>query len=99
MMDECVRLENHLEGVQIELLLAEKWLKGIKKDSYSIPVILKGAEVYGSPITTSYLRNMSENSKWLPQNLFWGIQMYEFDEENPQSLVLDWDSYKSNNHA
>lgn len=99
MMDECVRLENHLEGVQIELLLAEKWLKGIKKDPYSIPVILKGAEVYGSPITTSYLRNMSENSKWLPQNLFWGIQMYEFDEENPQSLMLDWDSYKSNNHA
>ena len=95
MMDECVRLENYLEGVQIELLLAEKWLKSIKKDPYSIPVILKGAEIYGSSITTSYLRNMSLNSKWLPQNLFWGIQVYEFDENNSQSFELDWDRYKS----
>ena len=94
-MDECVKLENYLEGVQIELLLAEKWLKGHKKDPYSIPVILKGAEVYGSSITTSYLRKMSENSKWLPQILFWGIQMYEFDEKDTQSFVLDWDRYKS----
>lgn len=94
-MDECVRLEKYLEGVQIELLLAEKWLKGIKKDPYSIPVILKGSEVYGSPVTPIYLRNMSENSKWLPQNLFWGIQMYEFDDKNTQSFVLDWDRYKS----
>lgn len=94
-MEECVTLEKYLEGVQIELLLADKWLKEIKKDPYSIPVILKGAEIYGSPVTTSYIRNMSENSKWLPQNLFWGIQMYEFDENDAQSFALEWDRYKS----
>ena len=94
-MEECVKLEKYLEGVQIELLLADKWSKEIRKDPYSIPVILKGAEVYGSPITTSYIRNMSENSKWLPQNLFWGIQMYDYDENDAQSLTLDWDRYKS----
>ena len=98
-MDECVRLENYLEGVQIELLLTEKWQKSLKKDPYSIPVILKGAEVYGEPITTSSLRKMSQDSKWLPKNLFWGIQMYEFDKENPQSLILDSENYKSKNHA
>ena len=94
-MEECVKLEKHLEGVQIELLLADKWSKEIRKDPYSIPVILKGTEIYGSPITTSYIRNMSENSKWLPQNLFWGIQMYEFDENDAQSFALEWDRYKS----
>lgn len=94
-IDECVKLEKYLEGVQIELLLAEKWSKELSKDPYSLPVILKGEEVYGSPITTSYIRNMSENSKWLPQILFWGIQMYEFDVKDTQSLVLDWDRYKS----
>lgn len=94
-MDECVKLEKYLEGVQIELLLAERWSKEIRKDPYSIPVILKGAEIYGSPITPTYIRNMSENSKWLPQHLFWGIQVYEFDEKDSQSFELDWDRYKS----
>lgn len=93
---DCIKMEKYLDGVQIELLLASKWLKANEKDPYSIPVILKGSEIYGSPLTTSYIRNMSDNSKYLPQNLFLGINMHKFDASAPESFELDWEEYNLN---
>ena len=94
-MAECVKLESYLEGVQIELLIANKWFEMSHRETYSIPVILKGSTLFFEPITTTSIRNWSEESKLLPQNLFWGVQMYEFDENSPQNFVLDWNRYKS----
>lgn len=93
---ECVKLEKTLEGVAIELLLAERWLYQNQQDTYSIPVILKGSEVYAETITPQRIRNWSENSRYLPQSLFFGLQMYEFDASDPESFSLDWNRYKSN---
>ena len=85
-----------VEGVQVELLLASKWLKDHPRDSYSIPVILSGEEFYDEPIFPGRVENWGKESRRLPENLFWGIQMYEFNPEKPESFVLDWDRYKSN---
>lgn len=93
-MEECVKLESHLDGVQIELLLVNKWRNKDPQKTYSIPIYLKGSEVKGFPIDTKSIRRWSENSIYLPQSLFWGLHMYEFDVENPQRLVLDWGKYK-----
>ena len=93
-MEECVKLESHLDGVQIELLLVNKWRNKDTQKTYSIPIYLKGSEVKGFPIDTKSIRRWSENSIYLPQSLFWGLHMYEFDVENPQRLVLDWGKYK-----
>lgn len=93
---ECVKMEKILEGVVIELLLAERWLRQNQQDTYSIPVILKGSEVYAEPITPQRIRNWSENSRFLPQSLFFGLQMYEFDASASDSFALDWERYKLN---
>lgn len=93
-MAECVRLESYLDGVQIELLLADKWYEINKRKLYSIPVLQKGSMFYDEEITTKRIKNWSYESKRLPQNLFWGIQMNEFDEKCPQSFMLDWEKYK-----
>ncbi len=98
-MSECMRLEKRLEGVQIELLMAKKWYDMNEKEVYSIPVILKGSCVLYDPITPARIRNWSEESRLLPQKLFWGIQMYEFDKDNPESFELEWDRYKSTNRS
>lgn len=94
-MTECMNLEKFLEGVQIELLLADKWAKLNAKDTYSIPVILSGSELYDEPITAKRIGLWGEKSRRLPQRLFWGVQMYEFNENMPQSFVLDWCRYKT----
>lgn len=93
---ECVKMEKILEGVTIELLLAERWLLQNQQDPYSIPVILKGSELLAEKITPEKIRNWSENSRFLPQSLFFGLQMYEFDASDPDSFSLDWNRYKSN---
>jgi hypothetical protein len=93
-MEECLRLESFLDGVQIELLLSSKWYKTNKRELYSIPVIQKGSSFYGEQITTTRIKNWSYESKILPQSLFWGLQMYEFDASNPHEFVLDWKKYK-----
>lgn len=92
--NECLRMEKKLEGVQIELLLAEKWLGLNPQEVYSIPVLLKGSTFYEEPITTERIRNWSEDSRLLPQSLFWGLQMYEFDASSPDTFTLDWNRYK-----
>lgn len=92
----CENLEKHLDGVQIELLLAAQWLKINEKDPYSIPVIQKGLELYGFPITPSYTSSIGENSKILPQDLFHCIQIKEFDSSAPELFELDWERYKLN---
>ena len=42
----CIRLEAALDGVQIELLMADKLQSIIKMDTYSIPVILDGSTIF-----------------------------------------------------
>lgn len=91
----CIRLEAVLDGVQIELLMADKLQSIIKMDTYSIPVILDGSTIFFNKITPAYIRNCSEDSKLLPQSLFWGLQMYEFSPYNIHSFKLDCERYKS----
>ncbi|MDE5886400.1 MAG: toll/interleukin-1 receptor domain-containing protein [Muribaculaceae bacterium] len=91
----CIKLESDLEGVQIELLMADK-LQSIKRmEPYSIPIILSGSSIFFNQITPAYIRNCSEDSKLLPQSLFWGLQMYEFSPKECQSFKLDYNRYKS----
>ena len=96
-MSECVKLESYLSGVQIELLLANKLIETFRNDRvvFSIPVIQKGSMLYFENITPEKIRNLSNSSRFLPQNLFWGLQMYEFDSNNPSTFSLDWNRYKS----
>jgi len=92
----CIRMESVLEGVQIELLMADKLLAYEKLEPYSIPVILEGSTLFLNPINPAYIRNCSENSKLLPQSLFWGLQMYNFSPDDISSFKLDYNRYKSN---
>ncbi len=91
----CIRLEAVLDGVQIELLMADKLQSIVKMDTYSIPIILDGSTIFFNKITPAYIRNCSEDSKLLPQSLFWGLQMYEFSPSNSYSFKLDCKHYKS----
>jgi len=90
-------LNNHLEGVQVELLLANKYLKEHPQDTYSIPIIQKDCEFVDEPLTSKRVENWGKDSRRLPANLFYGIQMHEFDKNNPDSFVMDWKRYKSEN--
>ena len=92
--NKCVKMENDLAGIQIELLLADKWQSLNQQEVYSIPVILKGSKIFEERITIERIRNWSEDSRLLPQSLFWGLQMYEFDALTPDSFTLDWNRYK-----
>ncbi|MCQ2281699.1 MAG: toll/interleukin-1 receptor domain-containing protein [Bacteroidales bacterium] len=90
--------EMRLSGVQVELLLAESQYRN--QDVRSIPVILSD-EVIDNPdedreIDQTYIENLGAESRRLPEILFKGIQMYEFDRNNPSSFVLKWDRYKGN---
>lgn len=97
----CVDLEKKLEGAQIELLLANKWYmteslyeldnQGIR--GYSIPVIIKGSQLYCMDIDFEKIRNWGTNSQLLPENLFFGKNMYYFDEANPESFKIDCERY------
>lgn len=93
---ECENLEKHLDGVQIELLLAAQWVKVNEKDPYSIPVIQKGLDFWGNAVTPDYVKSLGDGSRHLPQELFFGIQMYEFDASSPEKFKLNWEKYKLN---
>ena len=95
-MEECLKLENYLHGVQIELLLANRWFENMndKRALYSIPVLQKGSLFWGEEIDNQKIKNWSYQSKILPQSLFYGVQFNVFDELNPLSFELDWDKYK-----
>lgn len=95
--DEARDVNKYLEGVQVELLLASKWLEQNPRDGYSIPVILKGEEFFEEALTMSKIERWGDDSRRLPKNLFYGIQMYEFDKSSPDSFTLDWERYKSIN--
>ena len=93
-MSVCIKLKE-LSGVQVELLLAEKWLEQNPKNTYSIPIILKGSELACNvPITCGMVDVWGRGSQLLPENLFGWIQGNEFDVNNPQLFVLDLDRYK-----
>lgn len=91
----CKKLEE-LSGVQIELLFAEKWLEQNHRNTYSIPIIIKGSELApGVPITPCYVDECwGRESKLLPESLFGFIQANIIDENNPQLCALEWSSYK-----
>lgn len=95
----CIRMESVLDGVQIELLMAQKQLTIKKSDPYSIPIILSGSTLFLNPITPAYIRNCSEDSKLLPQSLFWGMQMYDFNPSDVASFKLEYDRYKPTNQT
>ena len=90
-------VNNELDGVQVELLLANKLYETTRQDTYSIPVVLKNEELYDEPLTINRIERWGCESRRLPQNLFYGIQMYEFDPIDPNAFSLDWDKYKSTN--
>lgn len=92
--NKCVRMETDLAGIQIELLLADKWQSLNHQEVYSIPVILKGSKIFEEDISKERIRNWSEDSRLLPQSLFWGLQMYDFDASSPNTFTLDWNRYK-----
>lgn len=92
--DECRELNAYLDGIQVELMLANRWLELNPSDVYSVPVLLSGSEVFDEPLTVTRVENWSRDSKRLPKELFWGIQMYDFDESTPDSFVMDWNRYK-----
>lgn len=84
-----------LDGVQVELLIAAKLCRERSRDIYSLPVVLTGEQFYEEPLTVKRIENWSKESRRLPKELFWGIQMYEFDALNPKSFELDWNRYKA----
>lgn len=89
-------LSKLLGGVHVELLIAALCCKRRRQDVYSIPVLLAGENFYEEPITKNRVENWSKDSRLLPEELFWGIQMYEFDVENPDSFGLDFARYRLN---
>lgn len=93
--DKARRLNDHLDGVQVELMLASRYLKESPRDSYSIPVVIEGCEVMDEALDIPRIERWGKDSKRLPENLFYGIQMFEFDGGHPESLALDWNRYKS----
>lgn len=96
--DKSRELNELLDGVQVELLLAECVQEMSGSDAYSIPVLAAGAEVFDEPLTASRVENWSRDSRRLPKELFWGIQMHKFDENAPEIFdeELDWGKYRSN---
>ena len=78
-----------LEGVTIELLLAEQCVS----ENQSIPLLKMGSELYGNKITMEYIERMGEK-KSLPSKLFYGVQMYYFDPQNIEDFSLDLDYLK-----
>lgn len=84
-----------LDGVQVELLMAAKLCRERSRDGYSVPVVLAGEQFYEEPLTNKRIENWGKESRRLPKELFWGVQMYEFDALNPESFELEWNRYKS----
>lgn len=93
--EETRKINDSLEGVQTELLIASRWLELNPQDTYSLPVISANETVFDEPLTKKRVENWSNDSRRLPQNLFWGMTMYEFDAQSPENFVLDWSRYKS----
>ena len=93
--EETRKLNESLEGVQTELIIASRWLELNPRDTYSLPVISANETVFDEPLTKKRVENWSNESRRLPQNLFWGMQMHEFDTQYPENFILDWSRYKS----
>ncbi len=75
-----------LEGVMIELLLADSWREKQQLKVFSIPVVLKNAEFNEEPLTVKRVNNWGEDSKRLPQGLFYTINTYIYDAECEDGL-------------
>lgn len=80
--EKLALLDDELSGVVVELALAEKNFINNKineQNIYSLPVITSETYYYAIPVTQGYLELLSKDSNYLPQKLFYGIQMYYFD--------------------
>lgn len=88
--------KDKIAGVQIELLLASKWLHDNPQKPYSIPLILKDQKFAGDFITPDRVDNWGKDSNTLPQNLFYGVNGHICDlsdiEHHPK---IDWERYKT----
>lgn len=91
---KACHLAKELSGVCTELLLAERWLSETRADVYSVPIYLSGESIMGIDINPEYIERVSKDSQLLPQELFYGIQMYEFDNKNSGEFKLDYGRYK-----
>ncbi len=93
--EEAGALESHLDGVMIELLLADSWREEQHINVFSIPMILKGAEFAELPLDAKKVNQWGEDSKRLPKGLFHTINSYIFDAENKED-GLNWVEYDKN---
>lgn len=97
---EAVRnLNDYLDGVQVELLLASKHFTDTYPNpdsTYSLPILQKGCTFHDFPVDTEKVEDLGQRQR-LPRNLFRGkqIKVIDFNEEDLRSLDLDWDTFKS----
>ena len=91
-------LNDYLDGVQVELLLAEEYFKRNYQDpysTYSIPILQKGCTIYDIfSVDITELENLGKAQR-VPENLFRGEEILVFDEDDPDSFNMDWNRYKS----
>lgn len=92
--------DNGLTGVQVELLLAETQYSN--QEVPSIPIVLSDTIIderfhsFPVPVTPPFVEYLANEKKLFPELLFNGLQMHNFDKNNPSSFVLDWNRYKGN---
>lgn len=79
-----------LGGVALELILAEKMFTS----EQSLPIILANSTYFDEPLVSKRVDNWGKDSKRLPESLFYGITMFEFDENMPENLKLEWSRYQ-----
>ncbi|MBR4794152.1 MAG: TIR domain-containing protein [Bacteroidaceae bacterium] len=89
------RMCEKISGVQIELLLASKWLQDNPQNKYSLPIILKDQKFNGSIITPEIVDSWGKDSETLPQNLFYGVEAHICDMDDLENHPnIDWKKYK-----
>ena len=97
--EDARNLNDYLDGVQVELLLASKHFKDTypsPNSTYSLPILQKDCTWHDFPVDVAQVEELGQRQR-LPKDLFRGKQIKEidFDEEDLKSLDLDWDTFKS----
>lgn len=86
-------IDNKIGGVATELILAKRLFTG----KQSLPVILSNSYFpTGELLTSTRIDNWGHNSILLPESLFYGISMFEFNDSAPEKLNLDWNKIVTN---
>lgn len=89
--DQTHALDLKIGGVATELLLSEKFFTR----EQSLPVIRANSFLLDELISNTKVDNWA-NMNRLPKSLFYGISMFEFDENAPQKFNIDWNKIITN---